>query len=83
MLSLTKPITYIKLSLVTCMPKFLYMYMFMCVCIYIQVAGAAVIFEVQRSAKAEARKEELRKQQLEVMWPCGGSLYQLYLTSVN
>lgn len=65
------------------MPKFLYMYMFLCVCMCIQVAGAAVIFEVQRSAKAEARKEELRKQQLEVMWPCGGSLYQLYLISVN
>ncbi|GAV75963.1 OPA3 domain-containing protein [Cephalotus follicularis] len=31
------------------------------------VAGAAVIFEVQRSARSEARKEELRKQELQVM----------------
>ncbi|KAK3025388.1 hypothetical protein RJ639_044643 [Escallonia herrerae] len=31
------------------------------------VAGAAVIFEVQRSSRAEARKEELRKQELEAM----------------
>lgn len=31
------------------------------------VAGAAVIFEVQRSAKSEARKEEKRKQELEAM----------------
>lgn len=31
------------------------------------VAGAAVIFEVQRSARSEARKEELRKQELEAM----------------
>ncbi|XP_050215242.1 OPA3-like protein [Mercurialis annua] len=31
------------------------------------VAGAVVIFEVQRSAKSEARKEELRKQELEAM----------------
>ncbi|XP_043688076.1 OPA3-like protein [Telopea speciosissima] len=29
------------------------------------VAGAAVIFEVQRSSRSEARKEELRKQELE------------------
>lgn len=29
------------------------------------VAGAAVIFEVQRGARSEARKEELRRQQLE------------------
>ncbi|KAI3834584.1 hypothetical protein MKW92_047262 [Papaver armeniacum] len=29
------------------------------------VAGAAIIFEVQRSARSEARKEELRKQELE------------------
>eukprot|EP00252_Welwitschia_mirabilis_P014920 TRINITY_DN32992_c0_g1_i1.p1 TRINITY_DN32992_c0_g1~~TRINITY_DN32992_c0_g1_i1.p1 ORF type:complete len:173 (-),score=32.36 TRINITY_DN32992_c0_g1_i1:271-789(-) len=29
------------------------------------VAGAAVIFEVQRSARSEARKEEARKQELE------------------
>ncbi|KAF2303261.1 hypothetical protein GH714_016112 [Hevea brasiliensis] len=33
------------------------------------VAGAVVIFEVQRSAKSEARKEEMRRQELE-----GGSL---------
>ncbi|OVA00003.1 Optic atrophy 3-like [Macleaya cordata] len=31
------------------------------------VAGAAIIFEVQRSARSEARKEELRKQELEAM----------------
>lgn len=31
------------------------------------VAGAAVIFEVQRSAKSEARKEENRKQELEAL----------------
>lgn len=31
------------------------------------VAGAAVIFEVQRSARSEARKEELRKQELEAI----------------
>lgn len=30
------------------------------------MAGAAVIFEVQRSSRSEARKEELRKQELEV-----------------
>ncbi|XP_059438437.1 OPA3-like protein [Corylus avellana] len=31
------------------------------------VAGAAVIFEVQRSSRSEARKEELRKQEFEAM----------------
>ncbi|KAK6919134.1 Optic atrophy 3-like [Dillenia turbinata] len=31
------------------------------------VAGAAVIFEVQRSARSEAKKEELRRQELESM----------------
>ncbi|KAJ4840400.1 hypothetical protein Tsubulata_002058 [Turnera subulata] len=31
------------------------------------VAGAVVIFEVQRSAKSEARKEETRKKELEEM----------------
>ncbi|KAK4398088.1 hypothetical protein Sango_1284300 [Sesamum angolense] len=31
------------------------------------VAGVAVVFEVQRSSRSEARKEELRKQELEVM----------------
>ncbi|KAL9234031.1 hypothetical protein vseg_008952 [Gypsophila vaccaria] len=31
------------------------------------VAGAAVIFEVQRSAKSEAKKEEKRKQELETL----------------
>ncbi|TYJ29890.1 hypothetical protein E1A91_A06G097600v1, partial [Gossypium mustelinum] len=31
-----------------------------------KVAGAAVIFEVQRSCRSEARKEERRKQELEV-----------------
>ncbi|XP_008784455.1 OPA3-like protein [Phoenix dactylifera] len=29
------------------------------------VAGAALIFEVQRSARSEARKEEIRKQEIE------------------
>ncbi|KAF4386505.1 hypothetical protein G4B88_006761 [Cannabis sativa] len=32
-----------------------------------KVAGAAVIFEVQRSTRSEARKEELRKQELQEM----------------
>ncbi|KAJ0017206.1 hypothetical protein Pint_10495 [Pistacia integerrima] len=32
-----------------------------------EVAGAAVIFEVQRSARSEARKEEIRKQELEAL----------------
>ncbi|TYI76863.1 hypothetical protein E1A91_D06G106400v1, partial [Gossypium mustelinum] len=31
-----------------------------------KVAGAAVIFEVQRSSRSEARKEEQRKQELKV-----------------
>ncbi|CAB4273535.1 unnamed protein product [Prunus armeniaca] len=31
------------------------------------VGGAAVIFEVQRSSRSEARKEELRRQELEAM----------------
>ena len=31
-----------------------------------QVAGALVIFEVQRSSRSEARKEEQRRQELEV-----------------
>ncbi|KAJ9563190.1 hypothetical protein OSB04_008350 [Centaurea solstitialis] len=31
------------------------------------VAGAAVIFEVQRSSRSEAKKEELRRQEMEVM----------------
>ncbi|KAI4306427.1 hypothetical protein L6164_029704 [Bauhinia variegata] len=31
------------------------------------VAGALLIFEVQRSARSEGRKEELRKKELEVM----------------
>ncbi|KAL0002038.1 hypothetical protein SO802_015819 [Lithocarpus litseifolius] len=34
---------------------------------YVMVAGAAVIFEVQRSSRSEARKEELRKQELQAM----------------
>ncbi|KAH6795669.1 hypothetical protein C2S51_036655 [Perilla frutescens var. frutescens] len=31
------------------------------------VSGLAILFEVQRNTRAEAKKEELRKQQLEVM----------------
>ncbi|KAB5530009.1 hypothetical protein DKX38_020090 [Salix brachista] len=31
------------------------------------VAGAAVIFEVQRSSRSEARKEEKRRQEIEAM----------------
>ncbi|KAM7500750.1 hypothetical protein LguiA_025164 [Lonicera macranthoides] len=31
------------------------------------VAGAAVVFEVQRSARSEAKKEDLRKQEMEAM----------------
>ncbi|XP_050251524.1 1-aminocyclopropane-1-carboxylate oxidase homolog 1-like isoform X2 [Quercus robur] len=33
----------------------------------LQVAGAAVIFEVQRSSRSEARKEELHKQELQLI----------------
>ncbi|KAG4385553.1 hypothetical protein GLYMA_12G119900v4 [Glycine max] len=32
------------------------------------VAGAAIIFEVQRSSRSEARKEELRTQEIEVVF---------------
>uniref|UniRef100_A0A0E0CJL6 OPA3-like protein n=1 Tax=Oryza meridionalis TaxID=40149 RepID=A0A0E0CJL6_9ORYZ len=32
-----------------------------------QVAGAAVIFEVQRSARSEARKEEARRNEVEAL----------------
>lgn len=32
-----------------------------------QVGGGVVIYEVQRSARSEARKEEARKQELEVL----------------
>ncbi|RVW46765.1 hypothetical protein CK203_084471 [Vitis vinifera] len=31
------------------------------------LAGAAVIFEVQRNSRSEARKEELRKQELQAL----------------
>lgn len=31
------------------------------------VAGVALVFEVQRSSRSEARKEEMRKQELELM----------------
>jgi len=34
--------------------------------LYVQVGGAVVVFEVQRSSRSEARKEEARKQELEV-----------------
>ncbi|KAI3893040.1 hypothetical protein MKW92_025993 [Papaver armeniacum] len=33
----------------------------------VSVAGTAIIFEVQRNARSEARKEELRKQELEAI----------------
>ncbi|XP_026409009.1 OPA3-like protein [Papaver somniferum] len=33
----------------------------------VSVAGSAIIFEVQRNARSEARKEELRKQELEAI----------------
>lgn len=39
-----------------------------------QVGGAVVIFEVQRSARSEARKEEARKQELEVELQLASSL---------
>lgn len=39
----------------------------MAICLHGQVAGALVIFEVQRSAKSEARKEEKRREELEVI----------------
>nr|CAB3478323.1 unnamed protein product [Digitaria exilis] len=32
-----------------------------------QVAGAAIIYEVQRSARSEARKEDVRKQEIEAI----------------
>ncbi|RWV80605.1 hypothetical protein GW17_00058088 [Ensete ventricosum] len=32
-----------------------------------RVAGVALIFEVQRSARSEARKEEIRRQEIEVI----------------
>ncbi|URD86724.1 Optic atrophy 3 protein (OPA3) [Musa troglodytarum] len=32
-----------------------------------QVAGAGLIFEVQRSARSEARKEEIRRREIEAM----------------
>lgn len=90
-----KPITYFYFSLLACLSiciipskanyiyqvPLLYAQASMCMCV--QVAGAAVIFEVQRSSRSEARKEELRKQQLEVMWPCSDSSFQLYLISVD
>ncbi|WOL11010.1 OPA3-like protein isoform X2 [Canna indica] len=38
------------------------------------VAGAAVIFEVQRSARSEARREELRRQELERIMSLGSTL---------
>ncbi|KAL8468717.1 hypothetical protein ACS0TY_031786 [Phlomoides rotata] len=41
------------------------------------VAGGAVVFEVQRSSKSEARKEELRKQELEVSLHIDPSFSQL------
>ncbi|MCH82055.1 OPA3-like protein [Trifolium medium] len=31
------------------------------------VAGAAVIFEVQRSSRSEARKEEIRRQEIQAI----------------
>ncbi|KAM3704799.1 hypothetical protein ACB098_03G032300 [Castanea mollissima] len=34
----------------------------------LKVAGVAVIFEVQRSARSEAKKEEVRKQEVKVIW---------------
>jgi hypothetical protein len=48
-------------SVITHIAKFLYIYIY-------KVAGVAVIFEVQRSSRSEARKEELRKQEFEVTW---------------
>lgn len=47
---------YYCMTVITYMPKVL----------NIQVAVVALIFEVQRSARSEARKEEARKQELEV-----------------
>lgn len=47
---------YYCMTVITYMPKVL----------NIQVAVVAMIFEVQRSARSEARKEEARKQELEV-----------------
>nr|XP_043622369.1 OPA3-like protein [Erigeron canadensis] len=32
------------------------------------VAGVALIFEVQRNARSEAKKEEIRKQEIESLW---------------
>jgi len=36
-----------------------------------------VILEVQRSARSEARKEEVRKQELEVIWQYSSLLVKL------
>jgi len=43
------------------------------------VAGAAVIFEVQRSARSEARKEEARKNEIEVIALSPRFVYCLFL----
>lgn len=37
-----------------------------CIFLWCQVAGALVVFEVQRSARSEAKKEEKRRQEMEV-----------------
>ncbi|KAF7120474.1 hypothetical protein RHSIM_Rhsim13G0181500 [Rhododendron simsii] len=45
------------------------------------VAGVALIFEVQRSSRSEAKKEELRKQEMEVL-PVGAGVIDLGLYSM-
>ncbi|TVU01892.1 hypothetical protein EJB05_52633, partial [Eragrostis curvula] len=44
------------------------------------VAGAAVIYEVQRSSRSEARKEEARKQEIEALRQKEDQLAQELLT---
>ncbi|RZS15761.1 hypothetical protein BHM03_00047639 [Ensete ventricosum] len=44
-----------------------------------RVAGVALIFEVQRSARSEARKEEIRRQEIEVI---NAALQRYYLSKI-
>ncbi|RZR83095.1 hypothetical protein BHM03_00009650 [Ensete ventricosum] len=44
-----------------------------------RVAGAGLIFEVQRSARSEARKEEIRRQEIEVITEIFIRKYKIYV----
>jgi hypothetical protein len=48
-----------------------------------KVAGGLVIFEVQRSARSEARKEEKRRQEIEVIVSNLLNILQLYYNMVE